>query len=134
MGTVAPSPHHNGRTRSAPIPRTENVSQNIFRSMHPSLRPFRLPDPCQCPQRFLAADRSLRLVLRSRRLCRITRRRSARLTHQASIRVRYPAGDVRPVTYPLTLHKAQTGTGIRSRRRVLYWFLRQPRRVVKPQA
>src|ERR1019366_2455104 len=28
----APSAHHSGRTKSAPRPRTVNVSQNIFRS------------------------------------------------------------------------------------------------------
>ncbi len=30
---VAPSAHHIGRTKSAPRPKTVNVSQNIFRSM-----------------------------------------------------------------------------------------------------
>src|SRR5450432_1272977 len=33
IGMVAPTAHQSGRTRSAPSPRTVNVSQNIFRSM-----------------------------------------------------------------------------------------------------
>jgi hypothetical protein len=34
IGMVAPSAHQRGRMKSAPRPRTENVSQNIFRSKH----------------------------------------------------------------------------------------------------
>ena len=56
IGMVAPSAHHNGRTKSAPRPKTVKVSQNIFRFMHQVYVVFGLAIQSRVPETSVSVD------------------------------------------------------------------------------